>query len=240
MVYWNDSENQKQFSYCLGVFSWSLELELTVGTLLSSRLIIAWVTSSLHVRPERPKGNRNINQSDSFSVQWRFKCCCQKDGGSPCTIRSLRTSCSLCSTGTETWYWTGSWWGAWHCPNKPSAQEDTTRWQRSGQTCRQRRTDVSVQRNCSWTLLAVGAFECLYLVSGSWVYTTLCVSVCFWQWHTEKCVWKTTYFPMGFMTVEEERDKKGWFNHFLKRLKANIHSPRGASDYNMLQAYTHQ
>lgn len=42
---------------------------------------------------------------------------------SPCTIRSLRTSCRLCRTGSDTWYQTGSWRGAWHCPNKPSGGE---------------------------------------------------------------------------------------------------------------------
>lgn len=108
------------FSYCLGDCSSSLKEEPTVGTRLSSRLMIAWVTSSLQVRPAQPQGHRN----DFHSYLWWARSCHRKRD-LPCTIRSLRTSCSLCRTCTDTWYWTGSWWGGWHCPNRPSAQEQT-------------------------------------------------------------------------------------------------------------------
>lgn len=111
-----------KFSYCLDDFSWSLEDEPAVGTWLSSRLMIAWVMSSLQVRPVQPQGDRNVSH-DWLSLAAEVKAHCKRDP--PCTIRSLRTSCSLCRTGTDTWYWTGSWWGVWHCPNKPSAQEQT-------------------------------------------------------------------------------------------------------------------
>lgn len=113
-------ETSCKFSYCLGDFSRSSE-EPMVGTWLNSWPMISWVMSSLQVRPATG-GQKCQLPALLLLLIVRER---HPEGNPPCTIRSLRTSWSLCRTCTDTWYWTGSWWGARHCPNSPSAQTES-------------------------------------------------------------------------------------------------------------------
>lgn len=109
-----------EFSNLLVIFSWGLKEELRVGTRLSSRPMISWVMSSLQVRPARPQRRQTPPWLNPLP-RGRFW-----GKNSPCTIRSLRISWSLCRVCTDTWYWTGCWWAVWHCPNRPSVHDDNS------------------------------------------------------------------------------------------------------------------